>query len=150
MGASEDIFNAILLDLKDISVANGFSTDVAQVYTDRVRPEVAKTPGVTLWEGDMESPPDEIAAITGHSMQAYRFLLHVKSKVYADDLRKFKKDVRDAIERPTSNVNAVANAESATVVAASTPSQTSKDISNDRVFLAGEIEVLYHYVRGQA
>lgn len=150
MAITRQIKDAMVADLESITAGNGYNFTVAEVGVEpKPAPEVTK-PAVFILPG--EGGSSELAQLTnaaGIASQTYTLQLVVDSAQPNEDMDNFLDDVRNAIERSSSNVNAVSGVEMAAVTGWS-EIVTDPGISQNTYFREATVEVRYLYTRGAA
>lgn len=150
MAITRQIKNAMVADLESITAGNGYNFTVAEVGVEpKPAPEVTK-PAVFILPG--EGGSSELAQLTnaaGLASQTYTLQLVVDSAQPNEDMDNFLDDVRNAIERSSSNVNAVSGVEMAAVTGWS-EIVTDPGVSQNTYFREATVEVRYLYTRGAA
>lgn len=148
VGKTADIQQGIVDDLNDISVANGFATDVAEVQTELRLLSQAQTPAVHI--RPTLGGESDVATLTdrhGVTSQFFALNLIVKSATPHAAATALLDDVRNAVERSSSNIGAVAGVQYAGVTEW-TEFKNSTDMSNQFGVIEAQIRVDYYYQRG--
>jgi len=144
------ISTAILSDLSDISVSNGFSTDVAQITREPTAD--IKYPGLSLRPlGSGNADLETLTNTMGQAVQLYEVVCHVRSSTPYAAIQNLLDDVRNSVERSSSAVHALGDADLAirdVVVSEWTGVETSTDIDMYKEQMSVTIEVSYTYNRG--
>ena len=147
------IKSAIVADLNDISIANGYSVDIGYVGVEPRRFEDISDdlPAAFILSGDYEMSPEDVSigGRVGLATQVYGIQMVLRSSTPNQDTDDLFDDIRNVIERTTSNTIAVARVSKADITAASeilTDPQTHEEV----YFREVQIEVEYEYQRGSA
>lgn len=151
MAKTAELEAALLLDLKGIKVANGFATNVARVYTRKVDEAKVEVPSIAFTPegGGKRGSSEQLTMGQGVSeaVDAWRLELLVKSPAAEADIRKLKDDVRNALERPSSALRAVAGVQRVDVTEWSELVLT-EDRAGQWGLLLATVEAVYTYRKG--
>ncbi len=151
MAQSRTLTDKVILDLKDISVANGFDTDVSVVDRRVVTFQSATVPHIEVRAGGsgplVDSDPEQLSVDLGAATHRNLLKLYIRDDKPEEKLDDLIDDVRNAIERKTSNIQTVAQVWDATVVQA-TPFHTTEDLKDNWAGAELLIETRYEYERG--
>lgn len=156
MGASRDIQAAIIADIQDITVANGFDVTLAEVETvGMLNFTTAASPAAEVLLGGsgpaMESDPEAHTQITGDARHQAALRLAVKSGNPQLDMADIIDAVSNATERLTGHINSLPDVKiiSVTLTAARPEFQTGDDVANGWLVFVGVLDVHYSYRRGE-
>lgn len=144
------ITDAIVSDLGDISTSNGFVTEVAEV-SQEPKTEILY-PGLSLRPlGSGEADLETLTNRMGQAVQVYEVACHVKSSTPYSAMQNLFDDVRNSIERSSSAVLALGDANYAVrdvVISEWSSTETSTDIDLYKASMTVTVEVTYTYNRG--
>jgi hypothetical protein len=144
------IRDAILLDLADITVANGFSTTLVEVGAEPKRIADSTLPCVFLTTGPGgRGEAYQLSNFAGHTTHQFVVQMMVRSSTPNADMDNLLDDVKNSVERSTSHVTALTEVDDITVVDW-TETTVSGDISNSTYYREATIQVSYVYSRGAA
>lgn len=148
MSATKTLRDALMLDLADITVANGFNTTIATSSVTSVRHDEVTKPAAAITAGaGGDSELDALTNLRGLATQSFTVELFTDGATAEADMDDFTDDVRDAVERSAGNLQTTANVE---MVAATSWTEPRKEVFNDGLTWVREVtvEVRYLYTRG--
>jgi len=148
MGTTQTHRDALMLDLADITVANGFNTNIATSSRTSLRHDEADKPAASITAGaGSDSELDSLTNLRGLATQSFTVELMTDGATAEQDMDDFTDDLRNAVERSTGNLQGTANVE---MVAATSWTEPRKEAINDGLTLVREVtvEVRYLYTRG--
>ena len=149
MAITATIKAALIADLTAIDGTGIFSTTVAEVGSEPKHVSEVEKPGVFIYASEGESDLETLTNLRGSTDQSYTLDLVIESNTPNADMDAFLDDIRNAVERDTSNVLGVARVETA-VVTAWTPVETDADIHMNTYYHQVNVVVAYLYSRGAA
>lgn len=152
-GLSLTLTTAVVDDLKDVTVGNGFRRTLARV--DRgiaIEIRKAMTPHVGVLLGGfggngIDASPTEMTSTIELSTHRVGLRVIVRGDDPDGELHEVLDDVRNAIERGDSHVHQVAGVIDATVVSAQ-PFHTSEDLASGFAAAEAVVEIRHEYERG--
>jgi hypothetical protein len=143
------IKTALVADLDAIDGTGIFSTTLKETGTEPVRIDEAEAPAIYIFASDGTSDLETLTNLRGETEQSYTLDLVIKSTTPNADMDTLLDDVRNAIERSTSNVLGVAAVNTATVTDW-TPVETDPGIHEGVYIRQVNVVVSYLYTRGSA
>lgn len=149
MGLTRVVDDAVVADLLDIHVANGFATDIQEVSLEPTALERVTPPAAFLLPGgNIGSDDSQYTQSRGRRTQRTLLQLIVRGANPHQQMSDFIDDVGNSVERPTSHVNAAAVEIEDVVMTEASPVRTAGDLHNQWGFAVVQIETTYIYVRG--
>lgn len=152
VGATTDMRDAVETDLNTISVANGYSTDVAKVYAEAIPENVRVYPCISLepTEGGDTDPDEETERIID-AEQSFTMTAAVSGADIHTKAMNLLDDVRNALEKSTSAIMTFTQ-DDFTLLSVRVSDwdyePTSEDVSNLQTQFVCIITIHYQYLRG--
>lgn len=148
--------DALVADLQDIDGTGIFSTTVDTVYAEPTEMSRRSHPSATLMpiQGGI-AEGTTLACRLGSATQRFTVEFAVRSSTPVNDVMDFLDDVRNAVERTTSNVKTALSAISGASVlnfevTEWEPALTGEDVSHETGLYRAEVVITYEYERGAA
>jgi hypothetical protein len=148
MAKTKTLRDALKSDLEAINGTGIFTTTVATVGTEPVNVDTVAPPAAFLIpDRSGEGTPADVSDRVGKAVQLFTVQLYLQTETPNVDMLAFLDDVRNAVERSTANIGAVAGVEWA---GASNWSEvlTTEDLAVQRAFAEITVSVSYFYTRG--
>ncbi|RMF18883.1 MAG: hypothetical protein D6760_13540 [Deltaproteobacteria bacterium] len=150
MAITQQIRDALVSDLQQITTGNGYSTTLVEVGREPKRITEARAPAVYIAPGEGgTSELETISSGMGSAVQRFTLQMIVRSATPNQDMDNLLDDVRNAIERSGSAVLALSDVVTAAVTGW-TETVTEPDIALDTYYREATVEVTYLYRRGSA
>ena len=149
MAITATIKAALIADLTAIDGTGIFTTAVAVVGSEPKPVSEVEKPGVFIYASEGESDLETLTNLRGITEQSYTLDLVIESNTPNADMDTFLDDIRNCVERSTSNVLTTARVNTA-VVTDWTPVETDPDIHMNIYYRQVNVVVAYLYSRGAA
>lgn len=147
---SLDVHNAFIADLKEIKTANGYNTNVDNVFGGRSSATRLAAPSIELLDiRGTFSELDTIGNLEAYFEQEYEIRLRVQGADALDDALKFVDDVRNATERSDGNLGLLAGVIQVDLTEWNRVGDP-EDLKQSREVINASVRVRYDYRRSAA